>query len=74
MGECYAARRSLSQSQRSDRICRLSHQGAYRWVDAVNADGTYGKWAYAVARKPEEVGARVGGVAETLSGGITGRQ
>lgn len=26
-----------------------------RWVNAVNADGSYGCWAYAVAKKPEDV-------------------
>ena len=28
---------------------------AERWVKAVNADGTYGDWQYAIAMKPEEV-------------------
>ena len=28
---------------------------AERWVAAVNADGTYGKWAYVLAKKPTEV-------------------
>jgi hypothetical protein len=28
---------------------------AERWVAAVNADGSYGKWYYRIARKPEEV-------------------
>jgi type III restriction enzyme len=28
---------------------------AKRWVDAVNADGTYGNWAYAVAKRPTDV-------------------
>ena len=32
---------------------------AERWVAAVNADGTYGKWLYAVARRPEEVRAAI---------------
>jgi hypothetical protein len=30
---------------------------AQRWVAAVNADGHHGPWAYAVAKKPEEVNA-----------------
>lgn len=28
---------------------------ARRWVDAVNADGTYGRWEYAIAKKPTDV-------------------
>jgi hypothetical protein len=32
-----------------------SARHAERWVAAVNADGTYGKWLYAICRKPEDV-------------------
>ena len=32
---------------------------AERWVKAVNVDGTFGHWQYAIARKPEEVIARL---------------
>lgn len=28
---------------------------ANRWVDAVNAEGSYGNWGYGIARKPTEV-------------------
>ena len=28
---------------------------AKRWVSAVNADGTYGRWDYAIAKKPTDV-------------------
>jgi len=42
-----------------DPLANVKTQAAQRWVDAVNADGTYGRWAYAVAKKPEEVGMRV---------------
>jgi type III restriction enzyme len=28
---------------------------AQRWVDAVNADGTFGTWEYATAHSPNEV-------------------
>ena len=30
-------------------------QAAKRWVDAVNLDGRFGRWAYAVAEHPSEV-------------------
>jgi type III restriction enzyme len=34
-------------------------QAATRWVNAVNADGSYGKWAYEIVHKPEEIPARL---------------
>jgi hypothetical protein len=33
----------------------VKRAAADRWFAAVNADGTYGKWAYALAKKPAEV-------------------
>ena len=39
-----------------DPLAEVKRQAAERWVAAVNADGTYGHWAYAVAKKPTEVG------------------
>lgn len=42
-----------------DELAEIKAQAAKRWVDAVNAEGSYGKWEYAVARKPEEVGKRI---------------
>ncbi len=33
----------------------IKAQAAQKWVEAVNADGTYGRWAYALAKKPSEV-------------------
>ncbi len=32
---------------------------AERWVKAVNAEGNFGHWLYSIARKPEEVIARL---------------
>ena len=28
---------------------------ALRWVNAVNAEGSFGRWSYAVAKKPSDV-------------------
>jgi len=28
---------------------------AHRWVDAVNAEGSFGTWCYAIARNPNDV-------------------
>jgi type III restriction enzyme len=30
-------------------------QAARKWVEAINADRTYGRWAYALAKRPSEV-------------------
>lgn len=30
-------------------------QAANRWINAVNADGSYGDWIYAIVHKPEDV-------------------
>jgi type III restriction enzyme len=38
-----------------DPLDEVKRAAAERWVAAVNADGTYGRWCYAVARKPAEV-------------------
>lgn len=42
-----------------DELAEIKAQAAKRWVDAVNADGSYGIWKYVVARKPEEVGTKI---------------
>ncbi len=42
-----------------DELADTKAKAAQRWVDAVNADGKYGQWQYAVARKPEEVKQRL---------------
>lgn len=33
----------------------VKRAAAERWVAAVNADGTYGRWRYAVAKKVSDV-------------------
>ncbi|MFH1539743.1 MAG: type III restriction endonuclease subunit R, partial [bacterium] len=38
-----------------DPLTEIKQQAAERWVKAVNADGTYGQWTYAIAKKPMEV-------------------
>ncbi len=41
---------------------------AERWVAAVNADGSYGRWAYAVAKRPEDAGTCIASVAQRVVG------
>ena len=38
-----------------DDLAEVKAQAAERWVRAVNADGTYGEWRYAVARDPNHI-------------------
>ena len=38
-----------------DLLAEVKRAAAERWVAAVNADGSYGRWHYRIARKPEEV-------------------
>jgi type III restriction enzyme len=38
-----------------DELAEIKKQAADRWVAAVNAEGSFGKWAYEVARKPGDV-------------------
>src|SRR5207302_3590821 len=38
-----------------DPLEEVKKAAAERWVDAVNADGTYGRWRYTVVKKTTEV-------------------
>jgi len=38
-----------------DPLAEVKKGAAERWVNAVNADGTYGKWTYAMVRQVSEV-------------------
>lgn len=38
-----------------DPLAEVKSAAADRWVKAVNAEGSYGQWAYAMARKTTEV-------------------
>ena len=38
-----------------DPLAEVKSAAAERWVNAVNAEGSYGRWAYAMARKTTEV-------------------
>lgn len=44
------------------RIEKVKKAAAERWVDAVNADGTYGRWRYVIAKKTTEVTEKIAGV------------
>jgi type III restriction enzyme len=38
-----------------DPLEEVKAQAARRWTDAVNADGRFGRWAFAIVHKPEEI-------------------
>jgi type III restriction enzyme len=42
-----------------DPLAETKAGAAQRWVNAVNADGTYGRWAYAMVRQVSEVNGAV---------------
>ena len=42
-----------------DQLADVKKQAAERWVAAVNADAGYGRWQYAIAFKPTDVGKAV---------------
>ena len=43
---------------------------AERWVAAVNADGTYGRWLYRLTKKTTEVSAIITAAATELTGRV----
>lgn len=45
-----------------DPLTDVKVEAAQRWVNAVNADGNFGAWKYAIARKPEEVKKHISGI------------
>lgn len=51
-----------------DPLEEIKKAAAERWVKAVNVDGRFGVWHYAVARKPHEVKERLSEVIHDLKG------
>lgn len=42
-----------------DPLMEIKKQAAERWVNAVNAEGSYGRWRYAMVNRPEDVHERI---------------
>jgi type III restriction enzyme len=38
-----------------EELAEIKTQAAERWIKVVNADGRFGQWRCAIARKPEDV-------------------
>ncbi|MBI3326617.1 MAG: hypothetical protein HYZ81_07940 [Nitrospinae bacterium] len=47
-----------------DPLLEVKQQAAIRWANALNAEGSYGRWQYRMARKPEDVRKRIEETAE----------
>ncbi len=52
-------RHLILETKGFDPLTEVKAQAAGRWVEAVNAEGSFGNWVYAVARRPEEVAKRI---------------
>ena len=48
-------RHLILQTKGFDPLLEVKQQAARRWVKAVNADGSYGRWDNAMERQPAEV-------------------
>ncbi|MDF0643388.1 MAG: hypothetical protein P0111_05125 [Nitrospira sp.] len=51
----------ILETKEYDPLEEVKRAAAERWVTAVNADGTYGRWRYAVAKKVSDVSQLVDG-------------
>ena len=54
-GDCYL----ILETKGYDPLEEVKRAAAERWVSAVKADGTYGRWDYAIVRRPGEVSAAI---------------
>lgn len=50
-----------------DPLEEVKAAAARRWVNAVNAEGSFGRWAYVIAKKPEEVDERIDAVIKLIN-------
>ena len=53
------ARHLILETKGFDPLAEVKAQAAQRWVEAVNAEGSFGKWQYVIAREPGEVGRNI---------------
>ncbi len=52
-------RHLILETKGFDPLEGVKWEAAERWVNAVNADGTYGLWKYALVKKPSDVGGAI---------------
>jgi len=53
--KCEPERRLILETKGFDLLAEVKRAAAERWISAVNSDGAFGRWQYAVARKIEDV-------------------
>jgi type III restriction enzyme len=59
-----AERYLILETKGYDPLEDVKTQAAIRWVNAVNADGSYGKWEYEIVHKPEDIPTRLDHLAQ----------
>jgi type III restriction enzyme len=56
-----------------DQQAEVKSAAAQRWVDAVNAEGSFGKWSFALTRNPNEIPSILNAAATGTGDGVTTR-
>jgi type III restriction enzyme len=54
VGESEKPSMLILETKGYDELEQVKREAAERWVNAINADGKFGRWHYAIARKPTE--------------------
>jgi type III restriction enzyme len=57
-------RHLILETKGFDPLEEVKRAAAERWVSAVNADGSYGRWIYAVAKRMTEINDIIDGAAD----------
>ncbi len=52
-------RHLILETKGYDELEEVKKAAAERWVNAVNAEGSFGQWFYRIARKPSEVARKI---------------
>jgi len=58
----------ILETKRHDPLAEIKQDAANRWVNAVNAEGSYGEWRYEMVRKIEETGEKISRNCAVLKG------
>jgi type III restriction enzyme len=67
--KCSSLCHLILETKGYDPLEEVKREAAARWVAAVNADGTYGQWRYALARRVAEIDSLIeAALAEPVNG------
>jgi type III restriction enzyme len=58
-------RHLILETKGYDELEEVKQAAAERWVNAVNSEGSFGRWAYTIARKPTEVVGKINAAVQT---------